>query len=539
MKKADIVFLNGVVVTVDQNDSICEAVAVTGQKISFVGSSEEAKEWIGEDTQVIDLDGRALLPGFIDSHIHFSMFGLKQGTILDIDYDKAPSIEAIREKVKADVEKKQPGEWISLWGYDQNKLEDGRHPTAEDFDDLTPNNPLICTRACGHMSVFNSYALELGGIKDEKGFLPGEVIMADGRPEGLLKDGAAMYMNQIVIYSERQVEEALKAADRIMAENGITSIHDAGPGTIPSRVYKLMEKGAREGSLKTRMYIMIFDLGGKEADKHLIDQFLDTGMTSGFGNERFKIGPAKIMLDGSSSGPSSNMKEPYCHDPELPGIQVWNEDEVAEEISKVHAADYQMTGHALGDKAVEFMIKGYENAYAEYDRENCRHRIEHCGFADADQVERISRLGIVPIPNPGFIELNGRDYNRYYGDRVHYMFPLKWYEEKGIKAAIGSDCPVIPPSPMLGLWGAVNRADGKTFELVGESQKVDILTAIRMYTINGAYASFEEDIKGSVEVGKLADLVVLSENILETPSEELRRITADLTMIDGEIVYSK
>lgn len=539
MKKADILFVNGVVVTVDHNDSICEAVAVNDNRISFVGSNEAAKEWIGESTKVINLNGKAILPGFIDSHIHYSMVGLKQGTIIDIDYDKAPSIEVIREKIKADVANKKPGEWVSLWGYDQNKLSDGRHPTAADFDDITPNNPVICIRACGHMSVFNSYALKLGRINNEAGFLPGEVVMADGKPEGLLKDGAAMYMNQIVIYSENQVMEGLKAADRIMAENGITSIHDAGPGTTAPMVYKLMERGARNGDLKTRFNIMIFDLGGKESNKQLIDHFIEAGIMSGFGNERFKIGPCKIMLDGSSSGPSSNMKEPYNHDPELPGIQVWNEEEVAEEICKVHTADYQMTGHALGDRAVEFMIKGYEKAYDEYNREDCRHRIEHCGFADANQVARIAKLGLVPIANPGFIELNGRDYNRYYGDRVNYMFPLKWYKEEGIKAAIGSDCPVTPPNPMLGLWGAVNRADGRNYEAVGENQKVDILTAIRMYTYNGAYAAFEEEIKGSIEVGKLADLVVLSENILETPPMDIRRITAEMTIIDGEIVYSK
>lgn len=536
---ADVVFRNGVVLTVDEKDTICEAAGVAGNKIICTGSNEDVDAYIDEDTMVIDLEGRSLVPGFIDSHMHFGIFGMMQGPIVDVEYSKAPTIESIKEKIREEAARRQPGEWITLWGYDQAKLEDRRHPTAADFDEAAPDNPVQCTRACGHMGVYNTYALDLFGIRDGSGFLPGEVVMEGGKPSGLLKDGAHMFMNQKVMYTERDIRDGLQAADKLLSANGVTSVHDAGPNTDIRMTYRLMEQGTRNGDIKTRIYVMLFDTSGKAVCKENIDNYIKTGMVSGFGNERFRIGPAKIMLDGSSSGPSSSMKEPYSHDPDLPGILVWQQDEIDEMVKRVNESGYQMTAHCLGDNAVEMMLNGYERAFETLPRTDARHRIEHCGFADEDQVERIRQLGIVPIPNPGFIELNGKDYNRYYGDRVGYMFPCAWYVEKGIKAAIGSDCPVIRPDPMLGIWAALNRADGRTLEPVGDGQKIGILDAIRMYTYNGAYASYEEDIKGSIEPGKLADLVILSENILQTPPDKIRDVRTDLTMIDGEVVYER
>jgi hypothetical protein len=245
------------------------------------------------------------------------------------------------------------------------------------------------------------------------------------------------------------------------------------------------------------------------------------------------------MLDGSSSGPSSATRKPYSHDPDLKGILVWSQDEVDEEVSKIHEAGYQVTAHAVGDMAVEIMVNAIEKAMKQFPRDNPRHRIEHCGIIDPELISRIKQLGIVPISNPGFIELNGKDYNRYYGERVNYMFPLKSYLEAGIITAIGSDAPVIHPNPMLGIFGALSRQDGKSGEVVGGMQKISILDAIRMYTYNGAYASFEEKIKGSIEVGKLADLVVLSKDITKTPITRIKDVSVDYTMIDGEIVYQR
>lgn len=536
-KIADVIFFNGKVITVNKNDAVMSAVAVKGNKIIAVGSDDEIKMFAGGNTTAVDLAGRALVPGFIDSHIHYSLRGMKQGPVIDIDYDKAHSIKEIKELILQAVKVKKPGDWITLNGYDHNKLTEKRHPTREDLDEVAPNNPVRCTRCCAHMGVYNSLALKLGGIEDSSQFAPGEIVVENGKLTGLLKENAHMYMGQKVVFTDEQIMEGLLAADKLMMKNGITSVHDAG--FDGSAAIRLIGKGTRSGALKTRIRIMIFDLAGKDPGKALISNYIATGLTTNFGNEHFSIGPCKLMLDGSSSGPSSATKEPYSHDRDLKGILVWTQEEVDEWIAKIHNAGYQVTAHAVGDKAVEIIVNAIEKAMTANPRENCRHRIEHCGIVNPELLKRIKKYGIVPIANPGFIELNGTDYIRFYGDRVNYMFPCKSYIDEGIIAAIGSDTPVILENPMFGLYGAITRADGKTGDVVCEGQKIGILDAIRMYTYNGAYASFEENIKGSIETGKLADLVVLSENILETPANKIKEIKVDLTMIDGEIVYSR
>ena len=204
---------------------------------------------------------------------------------------------------------------------------------------------------------------------------------------------------------------------------------------------------------------------------------------------------------------------------------------------KAHAAGYQVTAHAVGDKAVTIMVNAIEKALAAYPRADHRHRIEHCGITNPELIERIAKLGIVPISNPAFISINASDYNRYYGDRVNYMFAMKSYLDKGIITAIGSDAPITYPDPMNSLYGALNRMDQKTKDLCGEMQKINVLEAVRMFTYNGAYVSFEENIKGSLEPGKLADVVVLSEDLLTYPSESVQDVVVEYTLVDGQVVY--
>ena len=198
-----------------------------------------------------------------------------------------------------------------------------------------------------------------------------------------------------------------------------------------------------------------------------------------------------------------------------------------------------MTAHAVGDKAVTIIVNAIEKALAQFPRADCRHRIEHCGLTNPELIARIAKLGIVPVSNPSFITINGTDYNRYYGDRVRYMFPLKSYLDAGVITAIGSDSPVTHPDPMNSLYGALNRKDRKTGDDVGENQKVEVLQIVRMMTYNGAYASFEEKLKGSLEPGKLADVVILTEDLLTYPPEDVQQVAVRATFLDGELVYEK
>ncbi|MCQ4726748.1 amidohydrolase [Anaerotignum faecicola] len=535
---ADVVFKNAKAITVNKNDDIAEAVAVSGNKIVYVGTNEGSADYIGKDTKVIDVNGRTLMPGFIDAHIHFCLYGLLDHGVINIDYSKAKSISDIKELIRQDAKTKKKGEWIKLSGYDHNKLADKRHPTTADLDEAAPDNPVQCTRCCAHMGVYNSLALKIGGVDSPAKFAPGEVVVDEnGNLTGLLKETAHMYMSTKVEFSDEEILGGLKNCDSIMIENGITSVHDAGAyGALTTRLY---QKACQENIINVRLRPMIFDMFGKDSNKKYIESFLETGVYTGAGNEKYRIGPVKIMTDGSSSGPSSATLEPYCHDPNLKGILVWNQEEADDIVMKAHKAGYQMTAHAVGDMAVTLMVNAYEKALKAYPRKDHRHRIEHCGITNPDLIRRIKELGIIPISNPAFITINGSDYNRFYGNRVDYMFALKSYLDEGIITAIGSDAPVTHPNPMYSLYGALNRADYKTKDVVGEMQKVGILDIIRMFTYNCAYSSFEEDIKGSLEEGKLADMIILSENILDYPTENIFDIKTDLTMIDGKIVYTR
>lgn len=535
---ADTAFINGKVITVSKDDAIAEAVCTKGNKIVYVGTNEGAQEYISEDTNVVDAAGRTVMPGFIDAHIHFVTYGLLGHGIINVDYNHVDSIKDIVELIKKEAAKKKPGEWIVLSGYDHNKLVEKRHPLKEEFDEAAPDNPVQCIRCCAHMGVYNSYALRICNVTSKEQFAPGEVVVDEnGNLTGLLKETAHMSLSKKVILTQDELMEGIRNANKIMVENGVTSVHDAGSyGKIATR---LLQKACADQEVQVRIRPMIFDMFGKESDIEYINTFLETGIYTNMGDEHFKLGPAKIMTDGSTSGPSCSTFEPYSHDPELKGIQVWQQDEADEMIRKVHEAGYQMTAHAVGDKAVTLMLDGYEKALKEMPRKDHRHRIEHCALTNEEIIGRIKELAIVPVSNPAFISINACDYNRFYGDRVKYMFPLKTYLEKEIITAIGSDGPVTDPNPMFNIYGAVNRCDIKTGEECGPEQKVGIMDIIRMFTYNGAYASFEENIKGSLEVGKLADIIMLSDDILEYPSKKLMDIKTVLTMIDGKVVYEK
>lgn len=535
---ADIVFKNGTIITVNSKDEVAEAAAVKGKKILFVGKNADVESFCGADTKVIDLEGKSMVPGFIDAHMHFMMYALFYKETIDIAFDKVQTIEGIKELIRKAAAEKKPGEWICLWGYDQNKLLDKRHPTIDDLDEAAPDNPVQCVRCCGHMGVYNTKALEIGKITGPDQFAPGEVVVdAAGRMTGLLKETPNDMLWGYIEHSDEALKEGYRAFGDLMLKSGITSIHDAG--TYGGQFVKVLQDVIDDGTFPVRMYVIYYNVLGKQASRDWIYHLIDTGLHTGLGNEHFKVGAAKILLDGSTSGPSCATREPYSHDPDLKGILNWTQEEVNEIFLDAQKAGFQVTAHAVGDMAVEQAINGIEYALKNCPKENHRNRIEHCGLTDEALIERVRELGIVPISNPGFFTINGSDYNRYYGKRVDSMFAAKTYKEKGIVTAFGSDCSVINENPMLGIYGAVTRKDMNTGEACGECQKISIMDAIRCYTYNGAYASFEEDIKGSIEAGKLADLVVLSENILETDPERIPEIKVEKTMIDGKILYER
>lgn len=528
---ADYVFANGEVVTVDPADEVAEAVAVKGNKILAVGKTEEVLELRGPETRVIDLVGNSLLPGFIDSHLHMLLYGTNQ-----LGVDCKNGVRSIKDMTTRLAERARAtpgGNWIRGWGYNDQRLAEGRHPTRKDLDEVSKDHPIIAVRTCNHISAVNSKALELLGISRDTPDPDGGKIERDenGEPTGVLKETAHMHAFEVSRYSDEEIVEALCVANEDFVQLGITSIHEAG-GYGPDQM-RAMYRAVADGRVKVRIYAMVCSLNRSE---EFVEKMVDAGIVTGVGDDHFRVGPAKIFTDGSSSGPTCATREPYTSDPNDSGILYYSQEEIDDILGAAHRAGFQITAHAIGDKAVEMVVNCIEKSLRERPREDHRHRIEHTGMVPPDLLERIEALGIVPIPNPAFFYEFGEGYVKNYGERVEHMFPLSDYAEKGIVAASGSDAPVTVPDPMRGIYCAVTRRT-ESGTAIGESQRTTLLHAIRTFTFNGAYASFEEDRKGSIEPGKLADLVALDGSILSAPAERILSIRPTLTMIGGEIVF--
>ncbi|MGW6299631.1 amidohydrolase [Peribacillus butanolivorans] len=501
---ADLVLVNGQVITSNMEYDVNEAVAVTDNLIVAVGKNEEVKRLIGSQTEVVDLAGRSLVPGFIDSHLHITLFGTNK---LGVSC-KEPTIESLHDVLK-EIEKKVNetpiGNWVRVWGFNETKISENRYPSRKELDHISSNHPIILRRACGHISVVNSKALEIAGIDEHTPDPEGGIVVRDevGVPTGVLIENAQMPYYELADYTHEELLQGLMMASNDFIASGITSIHDAGVSSPEN--FRVMIKA---------------------------------GISTGLGDEKFKIGPAKVFTDGSSSGPTAAMREPYTDNSEHSGILYFSQEELNRILGEAHEKGFQITAHAQGDRAIEMMLNCIEEALKKHPRKNHRHRIEHAGITMPDLVERMRQLEVIPIPNPAFFLEYGDGYIKSYGERVNHMYPVRDFIDKGIIAAGGSDSPVTSFKPLLGIHGAVNRKSS-TGQDVGGNQRIGVLEAIKLFTWNGAYASFEENLKGSIEIGKLADLVVLSSAILDVPTDQIKDMQVDYTIIGGKVVFQK
>lgn len=532
--KADIVFVNGEVITVDKHDSIQQALAVKANKILAVGSNAALQAFVGEGTRVVDLKGKSLLPGIVDAHLHLVLYGVFQLNLSCKD-PKVSSIDALLAKLKARASKTPKGQWVRAWGFNERTINEKRYPTLQELDAVSTDHPIVITRTCGHMGVANSRALHLASIHEQTINPQGGIIEkgTDGKLTGRLIETAYMRMNETANYTPAELQQAISIAQQHFIQTGITSVHEAG--TFDQESYRLLQLASNTGDLKIRIYAMI---GALNDCKQFTLNMMNAGVVTGTGNEFFKIGPAKLFTDGSSTGPTIATREGYTSNTEDRGILYYSEDEIYEVLGEAHKRGYQITVHAQGDRAIDMYLNVVEQALQEAPRNNHRHRIEHAGISSPDLQERMKKLGVIPVPNPPFPYEFGESYLHNYGARADFMYPARDFIDRGILAAAGSDAPITTYNPWVGIHTAVNRRinTGRPF---GNSQKISLLEAIRMYTYNGAYASFEETIKGSLEAGKLADLVVLDRSILNESPEKLKDIKVEWTMIDGELVFER
>ena len=544
----DIAFKNGSVITVNAQDEIAQAVGVKGNKIVFVGSNEDIDQLIDEKTQVIDLKGRTLMPGLNDSHYHPILNGMigteLDSAMVDTGFARAKDIPALLAILKAVTDTKAPGKWVSSMGFEATLLKEQRYPTLEELDAIAPNNPLQALTCNGHNAIYNSKALEYLKVytaEDAKKYPEGEVVVADGKLTGEVRGHTHFWLWGQVEYTEPQQRKAAMKSQKQCLELGITSVGDMGECDAPS--YHIMQKMCRDGDFKIRSYMALHSIFGKHYSLEDNEHWMKLGFVTGLGDEHFRVGPCKFMIDGGSGGPTCYTREPYSHDPNAPSERGWEREETWDYIKKVDDAECQCTAHAMGDGAIEFMVEGYEKAFAACEDKEAfkarRHRIEHCMLVDQDLIDRMAKMNICPSVNAGLQIRNGKNLARFYGPkREKFLGALKSMMEAGVVCSLHSDAPSGPVGFEM-IDGAVNRYDLRQGYQCDMSQAVTVLQAIRCCTYNAAYQSYEEKIKGSVEVGKLADLIVCDRDILAMDTHELHNVKVDLTMIDGKVEYQR
>ncbi len=529
MKK---LFYNGQIVTADKAGSIHQAVMTEDDKITYVGSTQGALRFIDDETETIDLSGCALLPGFIDCHIHMAVAESKSGKEIQLDSENGiKTVTDILEKVKNASKETAQGDWIVGSGYNHEQLDEKRHITKAELDAVAPQNPVILVHKSGHMSVCNQAALDLA--KKEGVVLPDEHVTkdADGSETGLLKETAHFMMleKSPLLPDDEVLVSGIEKFCKTMLKVGITSSHDAGG--FGTSTYRSLQKAKDLGVLKNRVYTMLWTLFGKEAQVKNADNAMKAGFYSGFGDEFLKIGPMKLMADGAAVGGTCATSQPILTKGEIYPT-TFSQKELDEVFMEAHRLGFQLTAHAAGDTAIEMVLNSYEKAMKMYPRKDPRHRIEHCFLCPEKLMPRIKALGVLPIPNPGFLPDWGDVFEKYYGDRIESVIPLKSFEDYGVITPFGSDAMVVDSlEPLFGIAAAMERRCLKSGRVIGEEQKIDFMRALKGYTVFGAYASFEENIKGSIEAGKLADMIVLSDSVLDKTPEQIRKITVAETYL--------
>lgn len=520
-KVADLVLINGKIITLNDSQPEAEAVAVENGKILFVGSDKQTKQFIGDKTKVIDLHGKTVVPGFIDTHAHLTEFGF---SLLQIDLRNVSSIKEIQQKLEREVTQKgQRQRWILGFGWDQERLKEKRYPTRWDLDKAAPNNPVILDRVCKHICVVNSKALELAGITKESKVEGGEI---DKDPEtgeltGILRENAkTLVWSAVPSPSDKEMERAMKLACEKAVEEGLTSVH----WIVSSlKEYFLLRKLREEKTLPLRVYV-IFPI-------RFLDELVQKGLFTGFGDEKIKIGCVKILLDGSLGARTAALNKPYNDEPQSKGMLLYSKNELQKLVTNAHKLGFQLAIHAIGDKAIETALDAVEVALKEKPKEDCRHRIEHASVLNKKLIKRLKKLSVIASVQPHFVISDFWVAQRVGKARARWVYPFKSLLREGVCTTGGSDSPIEPISPLLGVWAAVSR---KSFP----REKIGVEEALRLYTLNAAWASFEENVKGSIEKEKFADFVVLSEDIRTVAPENLRNVKVEMTIINGEVVFS-
>jgi len=529
---AELVFLNGNIITIDDNNSIQEAVSIKNGKILRVGSNDFIVETISNKTRVIDLKGLTLLPGLIDSHMHpGGSWGayLVRGVACGPHYN---SVNEMLEAVKIKVNETPKGDWIL--GYQMDDVKMGRYPTKQELDHVAPNNPLYIQRRDGHNGVANSLALKLAGLTKETPDPPHGKIERDEKGElsGLLRESAKdLVYHKMPPYSFDEYYRGLQIVFDECVKLGLTSVHAS---MVSPNELRAMQALKKEGKLKVRIAV---HLSGR--DEGMVEGVIAAGIETPFGDEWLKITEAEWVFDTSTSGRTAAYYEPYIDEPDNVGILLYDQKDITERVWQAHRAGIRVGLDGVGDRGIDRALDAIEEALLRKPRVDHRHRIEHCCYVTPPIQDRLKKIGVIDASATAFLHDLGDAYKQNRGEKaMRYMWPHRSLIDKGIPAPGHSDASICDPNPWIGIYGMVTRKTSSG-QVLYAPEGVTPLEAIRAYTIDGAYAAWEENTKGSIEAGKLADLVVVDRDPLIIDNEDLKNVKTLITVVDGKIVYDK
>jgi predicted amidohydrolase YtcJ len=530
----DLALVNGKVWTGAPGRPWAEAVAVRGGKIFNVGTTAEVRRVVSDGTELVDLNGALVLPGFIDSHTHFLAGGF---ALKSLDLRAAKSREDFVARVAAKARELGPGRWILNGDWDHQQFDPPELPRKDWIDAVTGDNPVCVNRLDGHMILANSAALKLAGVTRATPVPPGGEIVKDaatGEPTGILKD-----MAMDLVYAkvpEPTMGEKLEAAEaslRHAAENGVTSVHEMADAAS-FEVFEEMER-LKKLTARVHVYVPITE----------VETVSRLKVKSPFGSPYLKLAGLKGFMDGSLGSATAYFFEPYTDAPGTSGLlhgQMFPEGVMEKRILEADKAGLQLAIHAIGDRANSLLLDMYEKAVAANGPRDRRWRVEHAQHLRPADIARFGRLGLVAAVQPYHLIDDGRWAEAKIGpERARTTYAFESLRRAGARLAFGSDWTVAPLSPVLGIYAAVTRRtlDGKRPEGWIPEEKVSVEEAVRAYTVNGAWVEFAESSKGTIEPGKLADLVVLDRDIFTVPPEEIGGAKIRLTVFDGRIVHGK
>jgi predicted amidohydrolase YtcJ len=511
---ADLILYNANVITLHPSHPESQLIAIQNGKILSMARNDALKEFTGAKTKAIDCHGKTVLPGFNDAHCHLVAF-VESLLTPNLGPDAVHSISDIKDKIRKLAQDLRAGNWIRAGGYNEFYLVEKRHPTRWDLDEATTNHPVKLTHRSGHAQVLNSPALSLAGISKETPEPPGGMIERDletGEPTGLLY-GMSNYIAKVVSpISDSELEQGIKLANKKLLALGITSLQDASQHNDIQR-WQMFQQWKNQGCLKPRVNMM---LGAEAFNLHHEHNLFPRA-----GNDELRLGAIKIILDETRG----QLNPPQA--------------ELNQKVLAIHQSGFQVAMHAVEETTIEAACLALEYVLKVSPNPNHRHRIEHCSVCTPAMAKRLALLDVVVVTQPAFIYYNGERYLKTVQEKQRkHLYRIATLIKAGLKLSASSDCPVIPPDPASGIYATVSRMTESGQSLL-PGERVSQSQALWMYTGASAYACFEENIKGTMAPGKLADLIVLNRDPTEMTPEEIKDLEVEMTVIGGGIVWRK